>query len=352
LIGDTPVKAARLSSVTPVSGDRLLVVGLKSDHQLAHQESTVSSVDPIMLPLSRTMRFRDSNLDAIDLVNGPTDFDGVLIDDDGSVVATWSSFAYQSGGEGGQINRGISANVLAEFIDVVRSGRPIYSLEAELGYAPLFAARKLGLDEKWLKRLEQQNPNSRRVLRVSRIVAGTPAAQELRNGDMILAIDDQVVTTFSELEIAVQKPKLTVTVWRDKKARDIEIGTVALDGSGIDRALSWAGALLQDPHRDMAVQRGIEPTGVYVAFFNYGSPSTRYGLWAGRRIVQVDDTETPDLQTFIDTVADKGDQTSVRLKTITWNGAVEVITLKLDNQYWPAYEIRRKEGGWQRQNIG
>jgi S1-C subfamily serine protease len=352
LIGDTPVKAARLSSVTPVSGDRLLVVGLKSDHQLAHQESTVSSVDPIMLPLSRTMRFRDSNLDAIDLVNGPTDFDGVLIDDDGSVVATWSSFAYQSGGEGGQINRGISANVLAEFIDVVRSGRTIYSLEAELGYAPLFAARKLGLDEKWLKRLEQQNPNSRRVLRVSRIVAGTPAAKELRNGDMILAIDDQVVTTFSELEIAVQKPKLTVTVWRDKKARDIEIGTVALDGSGIDRALSWAGALLQDPHRDMAVQRGIEPTGVYVAFFNYGSPATRYGLWAGRRIVQVDDTETPDLQTFIDTVADKGDQTSVRLKTITWNGAVEVITLKLDNQYWPAYEIRRKEGGWQRQNIG
>jgi S1-C subfamily serine protease len=352
LIGDTPVRSARLSPDVAVSGDRLLVVGLKSDHQLAHQESTVSSVDPIMLPLSRTMRFRDSNLDAIDLVNGPVDFDGVLVDDDGRVVGTWSSFAYQSGGEGGQVNRGISADVLAEFIDVVRSGRPIYSLEVELGYAPLFAARKLGLDEEWLERLERQNPDSRRVLRVSRIVAGTPAASELRNGDMILAIDGKVVTTFSELEIAVQKPKLSVTVWRDKKARNIEIETVALDGSGIERAVSWAGALLQDPHRDMAVQRGIEPTGVYVAFFNYGSPATRYGLWAGRRIVQVDDTETPDLQAFIDVVTDKGDQTSVRLKTITWNGAVEVITLNLDNQYWPAYEIRRTADGWTRQDIG
>jgi hypothetical protein len=40
------------------------------------------------------------------------------------------------------------------------------------------------------------------------------------------------------------------------------------------------------------------------------------------------------------------------LKTVTWNGAVEVITLKLDNQYWPAYEIRRIGDGWQRLPIG
>jgi hypothetical protein len=37
---------------------------------------------------------------------------------------------------------------------------------------------------------------------------------------------------------------------------------------------------------------------------------------------------------------------------VTWNGAVEVITLKLDNQYWPAYEIRRTKDGWVRTAIG
>jgi hypothetical protein len=46
------------------------------------------------------------------------------------------------------------------------------------------------------------------------------------------------------------------------------------------------------------------------------------------------------------------DRAPVRLKTVTWNGAVEVITLKLDNQYWPAYEIRRTADGWQRVEIG
>jgi S1-C subfamily serine protease len=128
------------------------------------------------------------------------------------------------------------------------------------------------------------------VLRISRLVAGSDAADKLQNGDMVLAIDDQLVSSYRELEVAVQKPRVTVTVWRGDQARDIRLQTVALDGTGIDRTLNWAGALLQNPHRDMAAQRGIDPTGVYVAFFSYGSPATRYGLWAGRRIVQVDDT--------------------------------------------------------------
>ena len=352
LIGDTPVRAAKFSTDELAAGDDVWVIGLKGDHQLVHQASTVSSVDPITLPLSRTMRFRDTNLDAIALVNAPKDIDGVLVNKKGEVVAKWASFAYQTGGESGQFNRGISSELVEEFVEVVQSGRPVYSLEMELGYTPLFAARKLGLDEDWLEKLEQHNPGKRRALSITRLVAGAPAAEVLKNGDMILAVDDKVVTTFRELERAVQKDRVDLTVWRDGAAMDLEIETVALDGVGIEWAVSWAGALLQDPHRAMAAQRGIEATGVYVAFFNYGSPATRYGLWAGRRIVAVDDTDTPDLRSFVEAVSGKEDQTSVRLKTVTWNGAVQVITLKLDTQYWPAYEIRKTDQGWRRTEIG
>jgi S1-C subfamily serine protease len=239
-----------------------------------------------------------------------------------------------------------------EFVDIVREGRPFFSLEAELMYSPLFAARNMGVDEEWLERLEADNPLHRRALSVTRLVAGTDASRKLRNGDMILAIDGNVVTSFRSLEKAVQKPRVTVSVWRNGEVRDIETETAVLDGRGIDRAISWAGALIQDPHRPMAAQRGIDPYGVYVAFFSYGSPATRYGLWAGRRVVEVDETPTPDLEAFIAAVVDKKDRESVRLKTVTWNDVVEVITLKLDNQYWPAYEIKRTENGWRRTKIG
>ncbi len=102
----------------------------------------------------------------------------------------------------------------------------------------------------------------------------------------------------------------------------------------------------------MAAQRGIDPSGVYVAFFSYGSPATRYGLWAGRRVVQIDETPIPNLEAFVEAVSSKEDQESVRVTTVSWNGAVDVITLKLDNQYWPAYEIRRTDAGWIRSSIG
>jgi len=351
-IGDTPVRAATFNIDKIEPGDKVWVVGLKGDHQLVHQASTVSSVDPLTLPLSSTLRFRDANLEGIALVNAPADFDGVLLDKRGRVVGLWSSFATQAGSESNQFNRGISSNVVSELVDLVQTGRPLYSLQAEVAYTPLFAARKLGLEELWLSKLESYNPQGRRVLSVSRLVAGSPAAAQLRNGDMILAIDGQLVTTFHEFERAAQKPEVVVTIWRDDKTLKLEIETVTLDGLGIRRALLWAGALLQNPHRSMAAQRGIDPYGVYIAFFNYGSPSTRYGLWAGRRIVKVDDKVTPNLQTFIDVIRGKEDRSSVRLKTITWNGAAEIITLKLDNQYWPAYEIRRVEDGWQRIDIG
>jgi S1-C subfamily serine protease len=166
-------------------------------------------------------------------------------------------------------------------------------------------------------------------------------------GDLILAIDGKIVNRFREVERAVQRPTVTVTVWRDGVERTVHMDTVALNGRDIDRVLIWAGATLQAPHRAMALQRGIAPYGVFVSFFFYGSPATHYGLYAGRRIVEVDGQPTPDLDAFIKVVKGKPDRASLRLKTISWNGQTDVITLKLDKHYWPAYELdRQADGTW------
>src|SRR5882757_3979816 len=348
-IGDTPVRAATLVSKDLSAGDDVWVVGERSDSRIMSQRTQVASVDAVAFPLSRTLRFRDSNLEAVSLVNAPGDFDGVLANDKGEVLALWSSFAFETQRDLEQVNRGIPADLVAEMIKVVADGRQLYSFEAEFDLESLANARKLGLPDEWVRRFEDHNPQRRQVLAIDRLAAGSPAAALLEPGDLLLAIDGRVVNRFREVERAVQKPNVDVTVWRDGAEKTLQLQTVALNGRDIDRVLIWAGATLQAPHRAMAAQRGIASDGVFVSFFFYGSPATHYGLYAGRRITEVDGQATADLDAFIKVVRGKPDRASLRLKTVSWNGQTDVITLKLDKHYWPAYELdRQSDGTWTR----
>jgi S1-C subfamily serine protease len=348
-IGNTPVRAATLVTRPLGAGDDVWVVGQRADSKILSQKTQISSVDVVSFPLSRTLRFRDSNLEAVSLINPPGDYDGVLADEKGDVLALWSSFAFESQRELEQINRGIPADLVSEMIGVVADGRPLYSFEAEFDVQSLAGARELGLPDEWVRRLAEHNPQRRQVLGINRLVAGSPAAALLEPGDLLLAIDGKVVNRFREAERAVQSPMVSVTVWRDGAEKTLQMKTVALNGRDIDRVLIWAGATLQAPHRAMAAQRGIAPYGVFVSFFFYGSPATHYGLYAGRRITEVNGQPTPDLDAFISAVSGKPDRASLRLKTISWNGQTDVITLKLDKHYWPAYELNRQEDGtWTR----
>jgi len=352
LIGSTPVKSARLVPREIVPGERIWVVGLSADGQLHSRSTEIASLDPLELPLSRTMRFRDSNLETAQLVNPPQDYDGVLTDSSGGVLATWSSFAYENGREIAQDTRGVPIDVVADMLERVRTGRVLHSLEAELGVVPLAAARELGLTDQWTQRLAAHGGSRRQALSVVRLVGGSEAERILQPGDLVLAIDDKVVTRFREVEqAAADRDRVKVTVWRNRAEQTLYIGTAALPGSDVERIVQWAGATLQAPHRAMSEQRGIDPEGVYVAYFAYGSPATRYGLYPGRRVVEVDGSPTPDLDTFLKLVLGRPDRSSVRLKTITWNNAPEVITLKLDKHYWPAYELTHTPGGWQRRSL-
>jgi S1-C subfamily serine protease len=352
LIGSTPVRAAKLLDRRIVQNETLYVVGMSADSELNARVTQVASLSPIQLPLSRTMQFRESNLETVQLVNGPTDFDGVLTDDAGSVIGLWSSFAWESGRELQQENRGVAIGVVLDMLRRVQKKEPVFSLEAELVPQPLAAARRLGLSDSWLRKFEIASPNQRQVLSIVRIVGGAPAVGRLKQGDLLLAIDDKVVTKFREVELAVaDKTEVNATVWRDGEEKIIPLPPASLTGNDLDRIVMWAGATLQAPHRAMIAQRGIPPEGVYVGYFAYGSPATRYGLFPGRRIVEVDGQPTPDLDSFLKVVSGRPDRSAIRLRTITWNNAPEVITLKLDRHYWPTYEVRRTDNGWERRDL-
>ena len=351
LIGNTPVRNAVFLQRTIVPGDDVAVVGLGPDFRMMSQSSEVANVSAASFPLSRTLRFRDTNLDVVTLVNGPSEFDGTIVDLQGRVLGMWASFAYQQGRDLTQVNLGIQADVIVDMIEKLRAEEALRSLEVEWAQMPLATARKVDLPEDWVQRYEAHNPAKREVLTVATTVADSPAAEFFRAGDILLSIDGALVNTFRQAESAAQRPTVEITVFRNGEEVTGSVATVTLDGLGIERVISWAGALVQAPHRELAVQRGVGMNGVYVSFFNFGSPASRSGLFAGRRIVAIDGEPTPDLDAFVNIVTALGDKDSVRLNTMSFNDVPEVITMKLDPQYWPTYELARVGYEWRRQPL-
>ena len=144
---------------------------------------------------------------------------------------------------------------------------------------------------------------------------------------------------------------MTVTVLRGGTGTEetIEVATVAAGSDGPDRLVAWAGALIQPTPRALASQRGIDAQGLYVAWFWGGAPASRYGLGSTLRLLAIDEQPVATLDELLAAVAGKPDRSSVRIRVANLDGREQVLTLKLDLEYWPTYELILSNGRWERQ---
>ena len=351
LLGKTPIRAVNFAPGAARLGETVKLVGYQANGSLISQESQVASLDPVGFPLSRSLRFRDTNLEVLSLVNAPDNVSGVLLDHQDRVTSFWFSFVYDDGNRSQEAQRGISADVVQDMLHNVEAGKDLRTLDVELYPMPLSQARNLGLPAEWVQKISSAAPTKSQVLTVSRMTAGTPAAKLLQNGDLLLAMDGKPVASFRQVEKASGPEHVDLTVLRDGEIKDIKLDTVSLPSDGTERLLVWAGAMLQKPSHAAAAQRSIPAEGLLVGFYNYGSPASRYGLATGWRIIGVNGVATPDMDTFLKQVQGLKDRDNVRLAVQNWDGTAQVITLKMDQRYWSPYEVIRTDQGWERKAL-
>ena len=353
LIGDTPVRSAEFLSTDLVTDDEVWLVGMTSQQQVISRKTRVSRVEAPHLGLSSPPRFRETNIELVGLSDSSPTLGGVISDKRGRVYAIWAAFSIEGDAHPSSIFAGIPARAVLEMLTIARSDGA-YSwrnLGIEMQPVPLSDARALGLSAAAAKRVEDLPPGHRRLLSVVRIGGGTPAASVLRPGDLLLSIDGKPADSFATVERAAQAERVNLSVLRDGKEVALEVATMAQSGRGTERFLFWEGAVLQAPHPAVAAQRGVDPGGIYVAWFWYGSPVNRARLQATHRIIEVDGVPVTDLDSFLDAQPDRADGRAVRLKTISLDGKVSVVTLKPDTHFWPTREIRRGPNGWERVDL-
>jgi hypothetical protein len=196
-------------------------------------------------------------------------------------------------------------------------------LDAELEAVLLSKAAQLGLPAEWVSLLDELDQERRQVLRVRSTVAASAAGRSLHSGDLILAVNGQPVTSFTDVEERVallwepcaslssgaaagpaagpaaaepqerptkrqrsgfdveqeqpvqhqqqqaqqqqqqqqqQSPCVEVTLFRSGAVLDVTVKLGQEDSLGTDRLVHWCGAQLQAPHRAVR-ELGFMPEG-------------------------------------------------------------------------------------------
>ncbi|MCB9701848.1 MAG: trypsin-like peptidase domain-containing protein [Myxococcales bacterium] len=346
-LGDTPLRAATLGDAPPRPGEPVWVVGLRRDQKVFAQRNEVATVSALDLPLPRPPRYRASNLDKIALNHSVrSSLGGVLTDDEGAVHALWATFAYQNQKDHKTVELGLSVRLWRGVVDALRRGEAPTAWDPgiELRYLPLASARNHGLGEAWAHRLEAADPRRRQVLIVERVAGGD---DRWRSGDILLELDGAIVNDLDALDAALG-PTMRARVLRDREVVEIEVGATPVSGRGTERVLHWAGALIQEVPRSVRVQRGLAESGVYVSLYWYGSPASRSRLRAARLITAVDGRPVASLDEFLAQVAGRCSGDALRLSTLDIDGKNDLITIRLDLEYFPTFELRREGAGWRR----
>ncbi len=348
LLGDTLVRSVKLADAEPSPGEIVNIVGTNYDYQVLVQSRKVSTYSPLKLNSGQSAQFKDANLMVIATDTPYSHSSGAFLNDNSEVTAMIVSYY---AGRGNKNFWGISVKHVKDLLSFYQAGKDaIRSLEVEWGLVSFVSARRLGIPEEWLNRIAEKSPDKHQILAVNNTWKGTDAERKLLSGDILLAVNGDIVTDFRSVELAAQSPEVELTIARSGEVLNITVDTVALSTAGTERVVLWAGANLQLPHRAIRTGLGITTPGIYVSRHNFGSPAQHFGI-RGQIITAVDDQPTPDLDTFIDVVKDKKDRESVRLKVLNFSGKEQVVTLTLSNVYWPLAEVVKTPTGWQRRAL-
>ncbi len=331
--------------------DDITMVAYREDgtfrpHQIDDMSRLTINFQPPGLP-----RFQQASLDVYNIPDVPTSLGGPLVDENGVVHAVYMSFAYEESREIRQREWAMPASVIAEALRQYRSQSPFYSLDIRMNYQPLSSARQLGLPDDWLRRYNALPAQQRRVLYVDQVIPGTDAEGKLYSGDVVLAIDNELVSELFQAERLAQHPAVSLLVLRRGEVMEIELAPSILDALGTDRMVSWAGAVFQESFDDIGYQKGVDFPGVYIASTEEGSPSLWDGLYRNRFVVAVDGVAIETLDDFLSEVNTRTQDEITRLTVVSMSGRKRIVTVQPEYNFWPTFEIKRTIAGWKRVNY-
>ncbi|KAJ5679895.1 Pro-apoptotic serine protease [Penicillium macrosclerotiorum] len=356
-----PVQSARLSSDYIKQGQDTIFVGFNQNFRIVVAKTAVTDITTVSIPANTSApRYRAINLDAITVDTGLSGqcTNGVLIGEDGVVQALWLNYLGErtpGSHKDVEYHLGFSTPSLLPVTSKIQEGITprLRILNMESYVVQMSQARIMGVSEEWIQKVAQANP-SRHQLFMVRKVDCPPAtlasdADSFQEADIILTLDDQLITRVSELDMMYEKEFLDALIVRNGQEMRIRVPTIPTEDLETDRAVVFCGAVLQKPHHAVRQQISKLHSEIYVSARSRGSPAYHYGLSPTNFITAVNGVATPDLDAFVKEVSKIPNNTYFRLRAVTFDNVPWVVTMKKNDHYFPMSEYIKDpstSAGW------
>ncbi|KAI0244473.1 hypothetical protein L0F63_001554 [Massospora cicadina] len=194
---------------------------------------------------------------------------------------------------------------VARALKFVQSGLPVPrgTIQTQFIHRPFDEARRLGLSKDTEAAIRKQFPEEIGMLVADVIVPKGPGHQFLQNGDVLIALNGQPLTSFVPLEEVLDNSvgrTVQLSIERGGNAMTFEIPVQDLHAISPSRYLQFSGASFNDLSYQLARSYCVPCEGVYVC-----DPAGAFKLSGpghGTIVSSVDGQPTPNLDAFIEVV--------------------------------------------------
>lgn len=354
---DAPVKTPKFSTDFIKQGAETIFFGFNQNLRPVVAKTTVTDITTVAIPASAaTPRYRATNLDAITVDTGLASQcgSGVLIAEDGTVHALWLTYLGERTAHSGkdmEYHLGLATPMVLPVLKEIQKGNTpkLKILNVESHTVQMSQARIMGVSEEWIERTEKEDPERHQLFMVRKVDSGHEHG--LQEGDVILTLNDKLITRVSDLDIMYNNDFLDAVVIRKRQEIHLKVPTVPTEDLETDRVVSFCGATLHRPHHAVRQQISKIHSDVYVASRARGSPAYMYGLAPTNFLTHVNGVPTPDLNSFLREVKKIGDNEYFRLKVMTFDNVPWVATMKKNEHYFPTMEYVKDPSrplGWKK----
>ena len=349
LVQDTPLREAPFSRKKEKPFFLSKIVSYDSKRRYKHGLAISGGLEQLYVPELDVPHFRQINLDVWDLEGGFSSSGGIVYSRHGHFRGIRATFPYYDDKELVTKKYVIPSHVVQQALDEMNGNIPVYSLGAEMRTISPYDAKRFGLRKEDLPK--KKIPKFFFYVRI--IHPKSPASEVLQTDDIVLSVDGESPKTIGDIEKNIYKNgQVQLRVLRQGQVQDVVLKPHELSSNGIRQVLYLGGALLHDVHYDVPMQRAIDDEGVYISWCFWGAPCSADKMSPSRLITEIDGQKVSNLQEFISILQQQENKSEpIPLRIRDFGGRPSVITLRLDELYWPTLLFEKEDGNWSQTSI-